>query len=260
MIRPQQTIFLISTAILFFTGIILFSYRTYEWGMVPLLGLLILYLFTQKNRSVVPLFFFFLLGFLLFQFANGWVNGWDVSKETKILLNRAFLLIILLTAALSQWISHEKVWLYTVFPHWKKRVSMPSHTISLPFFLLIGLAGSCTIFIPLLWSGEISEMRSLFLFAVGFTILNATLEELIWRGVILSSLIRNTSVVYAVAVTSIGFGLLHLSIGIPLFLSLLFSFGGVFYSFVVLKTESVYPSIAFHMVMNMGMVLNGWIN
>lgn len=76
----------------------------------------------------------------------------------------------------------------------------------------------------------------------------------------LSSLRQNTSVVYAVTVTSIGFGLLHLSIGIPLLPSLLFSFGGLFYSIVVLKTDSIYPSIAFHMVINMGMVLNGWIN
>ncbi|MGD6957411.1 CPBP family glutamic-type intramembrane protease [Rossellomorea aquimaris] len=38
------------------------------------------------------------------------------------------------------------------------------------------------------------------------------------------------------------------------------NFGGLFYAIVVLKTESIYPSIAFHMVMNLGMVLNGWIN
>lgn len=256
--RSPHTLFLISSAALFFAGIILLSYRAYAWGLLPLLGLLILYLSGKNNRSVASLYLFFLIGFLIFQWATGWINGWNISKETNILLNRSFLIFILFTLAVSQWMSKEKIRFYMRFPDWSKRISMPSHTIPLPLFLMIGLAGSSTIFIPLIWSEGSSE--SLFLFAIGFTILNATLEELIWRGVMLSSLIRNTSVIYAVTVTSLGFGLLHLSIGIPLLLSLLFSFGGLFYSIVVLKTDSIYPSIAFHMVMNMGMVLNGWIN
>ncbi|MGG3915380.1 CPBP family intramembrane glutamic endopeptidase [Rossellomorea vietnamensis] len=256
--RSPHTLFLISSAALFFAGIILLSYRAYAWGLLPMLGLLILYLSGKNNRSVASLYLFFLIGFLIFQWATGWINGWNISKETNILLNRSFLIFILFALAVSQWMSKEKVRFSMRLPDWSKRISMPSHTISLPLFLLIGLAGSSTIFIPLIWSEGISE--SLFLFAIGFTILNATLEELIWRGVMLSSLIRNTSVIYAVTVTSLGFGLLHLSIGIPLLLSLLFSFGGLFYSIVILKTDSIYPSIAFHMVMNMGMVLNGWIN
>ncbi|PFG03527.1 CPBP family intramembrane glutamic endopeptidase [Bacillus sp. es.034] len=256
--RSPHTLFLISSAALFFAGIILLSYRAYAWGLLPMLGFLILYLSGKNNRSVASLFLFFLIGFLLFQWATGWINRWNISKETNILLNRSFLIFILFALAVSQWIAKEKIRFYMRFPDWSKRISMPSHTIPLPLFLMIGLAGSSTIFIPLIWSEGFSE--SLFLFAIGFTILNATLEELIWRGVMLSSLIRNTSVIYAVTVTSIGFGLLHLSIGIPLLLSLLFSFGGLFYSIVVLKTDSIYPSIAFHMVINMGMVLNEWIN
>ncbi|OXS64454.1 hypothetical protein B0G93_101352 [Bacillus sp. V-88] len=260
MTRPPHTLFLISSAALFFSGIILLSYRAYGWGLLPMLGLFILYLSAKNNRSIASLFLFFLIGFLTFQCATGWINDWDISKESNILLNRSFLIIILVALAVSQWIAKEKFLFYMRLPDLSKRIAMPSHTISLPIFLLIGIAGSSTIFIPLIWSEGIREVRSLFLFALGFTILNATLEELIWRGVMLSSLIRNTSVIYAVTVTSIGFGLLHLSIGIPLLLSLLFSFGGLFYSIVVLKTDSIYPSICFHMVMNMGMVLNGWIN
>lgn len=260
MIRTEHTLFLISSAALFFAGIILLSYRAYDWGLLPPLGLFILYLSTKKNRPVISLFLFFLIGLLVFQLATGWINEWDVSKETKILLNRSSLLFILMALALSHLISKEKICFFTGFPDWRRRISMPAHTISLPIFLLIGLAGSSTIFIPLIWSSGISEVKSLFLFAIGFTILNATLEELIWRGVMLSSLKRNVSILYAVTVTSVGFGLLHLSIGIPLLLSLLFTFGGLFYAIVLLKTDSIYLSIAFHMVMNMGMVLNGWIN
>ncbi|MBZ5753606.1 CPBP family intramembrane glutamic endopeptidase [Metabacillus rhizolycopersici] len=118
---------------------------------------------------------------------------------------------------------------------------------------------SSTILIPLFRHQEISYLKSILLFGILFAIINATLEEVIWRGIMLSSLKRNVSTFYAVVITSIGFGLLHLSIGIPLIISLLFSFGGLFYAIVVLKTNSIYPSIVFHIVINLGMVFNGWI-
>ncbi|MCK2000351.1 CPBP family intramembrane metalloprotease [[Brevibacterium] frigoritolerans] len=104
-----------------------------------------------------------------------------------------------------------------------------------------------------------SQLKQILLFGIFFAIINAPLEEVIWRGIMLSSLKRNISTFYAVVITSIGFGLLHLAIGIPLIISLLFSFGGFFYAIVVLKTNSIYPSIVFHIVINLGMVFNGWI-
>lgn len=259
MIRSLQMYFLIIPATLFFAGIILLSYRAYDWGLLPLLSLLVLYLSTKKNRSVISLFLFFLVGLLVFQLATGWINEWDVSKEIKILLNRIFLFLILIGLVISHLVSKEKIVFFTQLPNWRRRLSMPSHTISTPLFLLIGLLGSSTIFIPLIWYPVISDVKSLILFAIGFAILNAILEELIWRGMMVSSLKRNVTTLYAVVVTSIGFGLYHISIGIPVLISLLFSFGGLFYAIVVLKTESIYPSIVFHMVINMGMVLNGWI-
>ncbi|MFC7372467.1 CPBP family intramembrane glutamic endopeptidase [Fictibacillus iocasae] len=144
-------------------------------------------------------------------------------------------------------------------PDWNRTLSMPFHTIKLPKFLFAGLFGSCTIFIPLSFKQDIGAIENLILFALVFALINAILEEVIWRGVMLSSLRDNVSPLYAVCVTSIGFGLLHLSIGMPLLTSLLFSFGGLFYAIVVLKTNSLYPAITFHIIINLGMVLNGWI-
>ncbi|MEH7884203.1 CPBP family intramembrane glutamic endopeptidase [Bacillus sp. JJ1609] len=136
---------------------------------------------------------------------------------------------------------------------------MPFHTIKLPYFLLIGLLGSSIILIPIFLHLETSYIKSILLFGLLFAIMNATLEEVLWRGILLSNLKENISTFYAVVITSIGFGLLHLSIGIPVIVCLLFSFGGLFYAIVVLKTNSIYPSIVFHFVINLGMVFNGWI-
>ncbi|MEH7608690.1 CPBP family intramembrane glutamic endopeptidase [Priestia megaterium] len=124
---------------------------------------------------------------------------------------------------------------------------------------MFGLIGSATILVPLLFVEDISYTKSFVIYGIVFSVINAILEELLWRGIMLSHLKSNLSTFYAVFITSIGFGLLHISIGIPVIMSLLFSFGGLFYAFVVLKTKSIYPAIVFHFIINLGMVFNGWI-
>ncbi|WP_286197721.1 CPBP family intramembrane glutamic endopeptidase [Bacillus sp. ISL-34] len=178
--------------------------------------------------------------------------------EMKIIINRSLLMFIMVGTVISLMLSKQKIFFFALLPEWHRRITMPFHTIKLPYFLLIGLMVSSTILIPL-FSQEMSDLKTILLFGILFAIINATLEEVIWRGIMLSSLKRNVSTFYAVVITSIGFGLLHISIGIPVIISLLFSFGGLFYAIVVLKTNSIYPSIVFHIVINLGMVFNGWI-
>lgn len=251
--------FLLFLAILFFAGIILFSFRLFVWGLLPLIFLLIIYISTNKYRSSVSLFIFFLLGTLMFQIGSSYINEWNISVEMKTIINRSLLMFIMVGTVISLMLSKQKIFYFGLLPDWQRRITMPFHTIKLPYFLLIGLMVSSTILIPLFIHQEMSYLKSILLFGILFAILNATLEEVIWRGIMLSSLKRNVSTFYAVVITSIGFGLLHLAIGIPVIISLLFSFGGLFYAIVVLKTNSIYPSIVFHIVINLGMVFNGWI-
>lgn len=187
------------------------------------------------------------------------MNEWDISKKMKIIINRSLLLFIICGLLLSHLLSKQKVFLFGGLPDWQNRIMLPFHSIKLPYFLFFGLLGSSTIFIPLLFLENISYIKSFVIYGMLFSIINAFLEELLWRGIILSSLKRNVSTSYAVLITSIGFGLLHISIGIPVTISLLFSFGGIFYAFVVLKSKSIYPAIVFHFIINLGMVFNGWI-
>lgn len=224
-----------------------------------MLLLFLLYTTNSKYRSTLSLFIFFSLGLTLYILGMDLIAQWGLSIETKIILNRSLLLFIVLGAGISLKLTKQKVNLFTVMPNWNGRIIFPHHTIKTLTFLVFGLLGSTTIFLPLLFVENTSLTRSLLIFALFFSLINAVLEEILWRGILLSSLKEYISTFYAVFITSIGFGLLHLSIGIPLVMSLLFSFGGLFYAFIVLKTNSIYPAIVFHFVINIGMVLNGWI-
>ncbi|MBN3555792.1 CPBP family intramembrane metalloprotease [Fictibacillus nanhaiensis] len=227
--------------------------------MLSVLSLFVLYRINFKHRPTVSLFVFFLSGFVLFILGNDVIAQFRISKEAKIVLNRSLLFVLILGTVISIRRTKEVVKLYTVMPNWNSRIDFPNHTIKTLTFLGFGLLGSMTIFFPLLFMESKSFSQSLLIFALVFSLINAVLEELLWRGLLLSSLKNYVSTFYAVTVTSIGFGLLHLSIGIPFLMSLSFSFGGLFYALVVLKTKSIYPAILFHFVINIGMVLNGWI-
>ncbi|MCA0987402.1 CPBP family intramembrane glutamic endopeptidase [Guptibacillus algicola] len=255
----NRNLILFFIAILFFTGIVLFSYKQFEIGLLAVLVLVITYFLTKTYRTSVSLFIFFLLGLMMFQIGSNYIDSWDISVKMKTLINRSFLIFIVLGTVVSLILSKQKLSVFALFPDWSKSIKLPFHSIKLHYFLLIGLLGSSTILIPIISYQEISYIQTMLIFGIVFAIINATLEEVIWRGFLLSGLRRNVSTIYAVFITSIGFGLLHLSIGIPIMLSLLFSFGGLFYALVVLKTNSIYPAIMFHVIINLGMVFNGWI-
>ena len=183
----------------------------------------------------------------------------DIPKDWNIILNRLSLAIIIVALYITHLLYRQPVSFFHRKPDWGTHLRLPGHAVPIFHFWLIGLLVNCAVYLPFIIMQGAEEIKSIFLFALLFSLVNAVFEEFIWRGPLLASLIRHASVSYALVVTSIGFGLMHLAIGIPLVLSLLFSFAGLFYGVVVHKTGSIYPAIVFHLVLNMGMVLSGWI-
>jgi hypothetical protein len=41
--------------------------------------------------------------------------------------------------------------------------------------------------------------------------------------------------------------------------SILFSFGGIFFVGIVMRSKSIFPSIIWHILLNLGMVFSGFI-
>jgi uncharacterized protein len=141
----------------------------------------------------------------------------------------------------------------------EKSIVLPFHTVHTFWFWLIGIIVNVMIYGFFIIQKDIEYIQMLVWFCLFFSVINAVFEEVIWRGILLSALKEATSTWYAVSVTSVGFGLLHLSIGFSISLSLFISVAGVIYALITLKTNSIYPSIAFHIVINIGMVYSGFI-
>ena len=126
-------------------------------------------------------------------------------------------------------------------------------------FLTIAIFSNIVFFVVFIYLKGIDITLSLLLFGVAFSIVNGILEEIIWRGILLRRFMESTGELQGMIVSSVGFGLQHISIGIPIVPSLLLSIGGVFFAVIVLRTDSLYPSMIWHIVINMGMVFSGMI-
>lgn len=259
MLVLKQSIPLILLAFLFSMGIIVISYKIWFGLLMIFLPLLIIYIKNDKYRSITSIFFSFLVSFLIFQLINIFIGQYDLPKEIRILLNRSLLFVIIVGLYLNHLFKNKPISFFNHKPQWGNRIDFHFHSINIFYFWLIGLIINIAIYTPFVFQQGKSNFKTILLFCILFSIINAIFEEIIWRGILFSSLQRYTSILYATIVTSIGFGLYHLAIGIPLMICLLFSLTGVYYVFIVLKTNSIYPAIIFHFVINIGMVLTGWI-
>lgn len=250
---------LIVIAALFFLGITSISYQQGVFSLFAFMGLVILIFINKEKRFVTSLLLSFLIGFVIFMASNYFIGTMTISKEIKIILNRLFLVFIIIGIVFSHLFFKKKVSWYNEKPNWKNPIVLPFHKVNTFWFWMIGIVVNVIVYLFFIVQKDIEYIQSLLLFCLFFSLINAVFEEVIWRGIMLSALKELTSTGYAIIVTSIGFGLLHLAIGFSISLSLLISVAGVIYALITLKTDSIYPSIVFHIVINIGMVYSGFI-
>ncbi|MFP8783165.1 CPBP family intramembrane glutamic endopeptidase [Planococcus plakortidis] len=246
-------------AILFFLGIAAISYQLEVLSLFIFTGFVIWLFVNNKNRFLISLLLSFLIGFAVFIIANGFVETMVVPQELKIILNRLFLGFILIGIVFNHLLFKKKLVWYNRKPDWTNPVRLPFHHVNVFWFWLIGIAVNGIVYSFFIARQDLESIQSLLVFCLVFSLINAVFEEVIWRGIMLAALQELVSAGYAVAVTSIGFGLLHLAIGFPVLLSLVIALAGVIYAVITLKTNSIYPSIIFHFVINIGMVYSGLI-
>lgn len=185
-------------------------------------------------------------------------------KELHILLYRLALVCILIPLLVFSFFSKLPFITYWKKPHWNELIYFPFiwsgfHRTSVKFFLFIALTVNIVSFAPFAIRNGWSVIQEIWLLAIIFSITNAVLEEVIWRGALLSRFSEQLGEKWAVVVTSLGFGLQHYSLGFPWLVCIAFSIGGMFYGGITIKSKSIIPSIIWHITLNILMVLSGLI-
>jgi len=256
----NQSLFLIT--VLFCSGVIAWIQNWLIVGLFCTTSLLFIYISRKKYALVAGLFSLFSAGLAFYQCTVSYFRLSGISNSHFILLHRISLLLILIPLVVFVSSTNHRQSFFSMlrrFPNFKERIVLPRHTLSMRMFLFLGMLGSCCVFFPLFFNPRFELTPHLILFSLCFSLMNATIEEVLYRGVLLSFLTDTVSSRYATVVSSLIFGLLHLTIDIPLVFTVLFTMSGLYYALVVIKSNSIYPVICFHFVINIGMVWNGWI-
>lgn len=186
------------------------------------------------------------------------------SKEWHLVLNRLSLLFILIPLFASSLISARSFITYWRKPKWNALIYFPFiwngyHRIKISFFLMIALVINIGIFSPFIIQNGWAYIQEMWFVAFLFAITNSLLEEVIWRGVLLSRFSEALGEKWALALTSVGFGLQHYSLGFPWLVCIAFSIGGIFFGGITVRSKSIAPAIFWHFILNLLMIFSGLV-
>ena len=94
---------------------------------------------------------------------------------------------------------------------------------------------------------------------LAFAIVNSVLEELLWRGFILSRTIQLCGEKFGLILMSIAFGLYHYPLGFSLPICLFFSLGGIYFGGIAIHSKGLLLGTIMHISMNVLFVALGII-
>lgn len=122
-------------------------------------------------------------------------------------------------------------------------------------FVLIFCAICGAVIVLLAVRGNITGKA--FLLGLLFTVVNATLEELLWRGLILPRIVVCMGEKQALLITALAFGLYHISLGFPLWACFVFAIGGFYMGGSTIVSKGLLASWVMHSMVNMIFVCAG---
>ncbi|WP_342429560.1 CPBP family intramembrane glutamic endopeptidase [Neobacillus sp. FSL H8-0543] len=252
--------------VLYLLGMIFISYGI-RTPLVLFIAVIFLVLAIARKdvRYLILSLFTFLLSFYLYTLLRNLFHQNIDDLALTVLLDRLLLSLIIISLVITAYLCRKHISLNLRKPKWNNLIYFPFithgfHSTKISLFLKLSILGNVAVFIPLIYIfGDWGRMKDLLFFALLFSIVNAFLEELIWRGTLFQVLSKEVSIFYATIITSLAFGLHHIAIGIPFAAAISFSIGGVFFAIVTTRSESTIPAILWHFIINLFMVFSGFI-
>ncbi|MBP2027159.1 membrane protease YdiL (CAAX protease family) [Acetoanaerobium pronyense] len=250
--------------IVFIISVILIQVLSSYQGLL-LLGLIAVVVILMKSLKIKEIYIIcaiYITGHLCSEYLRPILIAIPEAVEWKVIISRFSLLgfiipLLVLEIFRRPKISYIKVGSFTrdvQFPFiWVGLFRDPIWRFLIIFSGIIVL--SFSFFIDFTHQG----FWTLFAYAVIFSLINSILEELMWRGYILSRFVDEYGEKIGLVITSVGFGFYHLSLGFSLYMCVLFSIAGMLMGGVTIKSEGLLPVIIMHFLMNVMFVLVGMI-
>ncbi|MEC0091496.1 CPBP family intramembrane glutamic endopeptidase [Paenibacillus macquariensis] len=263
-----STISLITMLVIFVGTVIAVQLTTVYMSVGWLFILYMIYLLRPVSRGVRDvslLSMLYLLGYwlcvYLSVFIKEYLNLVDFPGEFIIACSRLsligfiipFLVLRIITKSTTDYLKKGSFTETIYFPLIWKGVKDPIWR-----FLLIA---SCVVIFSFSFVIDYSpeNLYSLLWFGLLFALINSVLEEILWRGLILSRFVDVLGEKLGLVIVSIGFGMYHYSIGFPWSICALFSIFGMVLGGITIRSKGLLPVMILHFIMNMLFVFSGLI-
>ncbi|NMO97998.1 CPBP family intramembrane glutamic endopeptidase [Paenibacillus lemnae] len=102
-------------------------------------------------------------------------------------------------------------------------------------------------------------LGQLLLYGIAFGLINGILEEILWRGYVLSGFTGMFGEIKGIFIAGTGFGFYHFHLGFGWEICLLFAVFGWMMSALAVQSKGLLPVIIMHIIMNILFVLSGMI-
>jgi uncharacterized protein len=231
----------------------LFSRSYYSLFFLSLFVLLLLLgLLKEKNRLFSWLMISFFIGYLIIFYLDIYIDGFQLTPYNQLLVSQLLLIIPIISSCYVIRKFKIKISHFFSIPSRSSFRSVPINLVLL--ILAIIIVGRILIYFSFANS-----------FAVYFSILlfsgtRAFFEEVIWRGILLTHIIKITNDRLGVLVTSIGFGFNTTLYGFSPLLTLVFILCGSLFGLLTVKSKSILPSIFAHALIILLLFLGGYLS
>ncbi|KOR88829.1 CPBP family intramembrane glutamic endopeptidase [Paenibacillus solani] len=214
-----------------------------------------------RETSILALLM--IIGYILYHLFGDLIrNGLADHEAWGIILSRLSLILFVMPFAITMILMREKP-LYLAKGTWVTTIHFPwifKGPLKDPIwrFMLIFLIITCALFSFFIDWGQ-PGLLVLVGYALSFALINSVLEELLWRGFILSHFVSRFGVIQGLIIAGTTFGLYHYHLGFSWPVCLLFSIFGIMMGGVAIRSQGLVPVMAMHFVMNILFVLSGMI-
>ncbi|MEH7072667.1 CPBP family intramembrane glutamic endopeptidase [Neobacillus drentensis] len=232
----------------FLIMMLLFTRGFYTPFFVFLIALLLFIGFlNETNRLFAWIIIGFFLANIVLVYIDNFIEGFHFSPFSLVLVTQILWVIPILMI-----IYVIKQFKYEVNLRFTGKFSLKRYFLIFVLFTSLAFIGTG------LFQQEEIHWRP-FLLILAFSTINAILEEVLWRGILLPKLIRVTNTPAGLIVTSFAFGINTTMFGYSLIICIVYFCIGLFLGLLTVKSKSIFPSIVVHAILTTLLLLVGFI-
>jgi membrane protease YdiL (CAAX protease family) len=248
---------------LFITTLIFFQLNRITIAFIILFVLLLLVVFLQeKQRIFVWITIAYFTGELLYLYGNRLLNSLSYHVNVLLMLDK---LLLLFPIAIIFYVClkfKQDVALYFKKPVWNQQVSFSLFSnqlfsLSVFHFLLAAISISIIMYIPFIIIEQPNIKWPWFFWIFVYAAICSIMEEVLWRGLIMTGMKNLTNESFAIFFSSAAYGFSYIMFGYSLAICMLIALFGCYWGFITSRSGSIIPAMLWHFVFQILMVLSG---